>query len=73
MKVQFAARVIGHELIEGEKPKTDAEGVKVKLAIRHVQELPGKSSVGTLLRDLGVLPGKRGRKPRAGARAETAN
>lgn len=49
MKVQFAARVIGHELIEGEKPKTDVEGVKVKLAIRHVQELPGKSGTASLL------------------------
>lgn len=48
MKIQFAARVIGHELIEGEKPKTDSERVKVKLAIRHVQEIPGKSSTGTL-------------------------
>ena len=48
MKVQFIGRVIGHELIEGEKPKTDAEGMKVKLALRHVQDLPGKSSSGTL-------------------------
>jgi len=48
MKVQFVGRVIGHELIEGEKPKTDGEGVKVKLAIRHTQDNPGKSGTGTL-------------------------
>jgi hypothetical protein len=48
MKIQFIGRVIGHELIEGEKPKTDAEAMKVKLAVRHVGDLPGNSSSGTL-------------------------
>ena len=48
MKVQFAGRVIGHELIEGDKPKTNGEAMKVKLAIRSAKEGPGKSSTATL-------------------------
>ena len=43
MKVQFAARVIGHELVEGDKPKTDVDRIKVKLAVRPVGQVPGNS------------------------------
>lgn len=43
MKFQFAARVIGRELVEGDKPKTDVDRIKVKLAVRPVGQIPGSS------------------------------
>ena len=49
MKIQFAGRVIGHELVEGDKPKSDGDSLKVKLAIRRLTDVPGKSSTATLL------------------------
>lgn len=48
MKVQFAARVIGQELVEGDTPKSAPESMKIKLAVRPVQDLPGRSSTATL-------------------------
>jgi hypothetical protein len=48
MKVQFAARVIGQELVESETPKSDDGSMKVKLAVRPVGQVAGKSSTATL-------------------------
>jgi hypothetical protein len=48
MRVQFAARVIGQELVEGETPKSAPEAMKIKLAIRPLSQVPGKSSTATL-------------------------
>jgi hypothetical protein len=47
MKFQFAARVVGHELLEGEKPKADLDRVKVKLTLRPVRDTPGKAGSAT--------------------------
>lgn len=47
MKVQFAGRVICHELVEGEKPKTDCDRIKVKVAVRPVGKIPGNSGTMT--------------------------
>lgn len=47
MKFQFVARVVGHELVEGEKPKAGGDAMKVKLALRPVRDTPGKHGSAT--------------------------
>jgi len=48
MRVQFIAKVIGHELTEPDKPKVEDDSMKVKLAVRAAQAVPGKSTAATL-------------------------
>lgn len=55
MKFQFVAKVVGHELVEGDKPKTDSDLMKVKLSMRPVRDTPGKSGSATF-----TLPAEEG-------------
>ena len=47
MRFQFVGRVVGHELVEGDKPQSSTDAMKVKLVLLPVQDTPGKPGRAT--------------------------